>query len=241
MTGAVGIVYLVGQGLAALTSLDETRICEALMAGSIDFEGEVLEPDGLLATGLGRGVGTGPEEMALVPGTPYLAVTNWGFSHHPNAGSEELGSALGNVALVRLPDFHVVGDPIDPPMIDAIEMIVPAGGDYTFGIAVTPDGEKIYVTLGLDQPISVLDAASGKDLGVIKGTASTEEILLHKGALVVQIGDQVGQRIEGSPPTTSTRSRSASGQRAAMISTSGQVSEGSSSVRSMIGRVTWKS
>ncbi|MHC4516836.1 MAG: outer membrane protein assembly factor BamB family protein, partial [Planctomycetota bacterium] len=52
------------------------------------------------------------------------------------------------------------------------------------------DGEKIYVTLGLDQPISVLDAASGKDLGVIKGTASTEEILLHKGALVVQIGDQ---------------------------------------------------
>lgn len=29
-------------GLAALTSLDETRICEALMGGSIDFEGEVL-------------------------------------------------------------------------------------------------------------------------------------------------------------------------------------------------------
>jgi outer membrane protein assembly factor BamB len=52
------------------------------------------------------------------------------------------------------------------------------------------DGERVYVTLGLDQPISVLDAASGEDLGVIEGTKSTEEILLHKGALVVLVGEQ---------------------------------------------------
>ena len=91
-------------------------------------------------------IGTGPEEMVLVTNTPYLAVTNWGFSHHPNLDASELGSALGNVAIVRLPDFSLVGDPIDPPMIDAIEMIIPVEGDYTFGIAVSPDGDKIYAT-----------------------------------------------------------------------------------------------
>ena len=31
------------------------------------------------------------------------------------------------------------------------------------------DGERVYVTLGLDQPISVLDAASGKELGRVRG------------------------------------------------------------------------
>lgn len=52
------------------------------------------------------------------------------------------------------------------------------------------DGTRVYVTLGLDQPISVLDATSGEESGVIEGTGSTEEILLHDGTLVVQIGAQ---------------------------------------------------
>ncbi len=89
-------------------------------------------------------IGTGPEEMVLVPNTPYLAVTNWGFSRHPNTGPGELGAGLGNVAIVRLPDFNLVGDPNSPPMIDAIERVIPVGGDYTFGIAASPAGDKIY-------------------------------------------------------------------------------------------------
>ncbi|MDG1454954.1 MAG: YncE family protein, partial [Planctomycetota bacterium] len=89
-------------------------------------------------------IGTGPEEMVLIPNTPYLAVTNWGFSRHPNTGAGELGAGLGNVAIVRLPDFNLVGDPNSPPMIDAIERIIPVGGDYTFGIAASPDGDKVY-------------------------------------------------------------------------------------------------
>ena len=118
-------------------------------------------------------IGTGPEEMVPIPGTPYLAVTNWGFSHHPNSpGPMELGSALGNVAIVRLPDFNQVGDPLSPPMIDAIETIVPAGGDYTFGIAVTPDGQKIYALhSGYPFPGAVADTVAVIDFpgGVIAG------------------------------------------------------------------------
>ena len=62
------------------------------------------------------------------------------------------------------------------------------------------DGTRLYVTLGLDRPISVLDAASGKDLGVIEGTNSTEEILLHNGTLVVQIGDQGAEQALAEKP-----------------------------------------
>ncbi len=52
------------------------------------------------------------------------------------------------------------------------------------------DGEKVYVTLGLDEPISVLDAVSGRELGRLAGTEKTEEMLLHDGRMVVVIGDK---------------------------------------------------
>ena len=52
------------------------------------------------------------------------------------------------------------------------------------------DGDKVFVTLGLDEPISVLDAATGKDLGPLPGTEHTEEMLLKDGTLVVQLGDK---------------------------------------------------
>jgi len=52
------------------------------------------------------------------------------------------------------------------------------------------DGDKVFVTLGLDEPISVLDAATGKDLGTLPGTEKTEEMVLKDGTLVVQIGEK---------------------------------------------------
>ena len=44
-------------------------------------------------------------------------------------------------------------------------------------------GDKIYVTLNIDDPVSELDAASGKTLRTYEGTRVTEEILCSDGVL----------------------------------------------------------
>ena len=50
-------------------------------------------------------------------------------------------------------------------------------------------GDRAYVTLGLDAPVSVLDAATGKTLRVLAGSEKTEEIIHHKNTVLTVIGD----------------------------------------------------
>lgn len=52
------------------------------------------------------------------------------------------------------------------------------------------DGDRVFVTLGLDAPISVLDAATGDQLAVFEQTKSAEECLLDNGVLYTLIGLQ---------------------------------------------------
>ena len=52
------------------------------------------------------------------------------------------------------------------------------------------DGDRVFVTLGLDEPVSVLDAATGDDIAVLEGTEKAEEFVLDDGVLFVQIGEQ---------------------------------------------------
>ena len=60
------------------------------------------------------------------------------------------------------------------------------------------DGDRLFVTLGLDAPIEVLDAASGKTLRAIKGTEQAEEMLLSDGVLYAMVGpSEVDARGEG--------------------------------------------
>jgi outer membrane protein assembly factor BamB len=51
-------------------------------------------------------------------------------------------------------------------------------------------GDFVYVTLGLDAPVSRLDAATGKILDTYAGTEFTEEILYSDGALVLLKNDE---------------------------------------------------
>jgi len=46
-------------------------------------------------------------------------------------------------------------------------------------------GDRLFVTLGLHAPLSVLDAATGETLKTVDGTAGTEEILYHEGILLL--------------------------------------------------------
>ncbi len=49
-------------------------------------------------------------------------------------------------------------------------------------------GDKVYVTLGLDAPVSVLDAATGDILQVLEGTGRTEEIVVDDGVVYLVVG-----------------------------------------------------
>jgi len=50
-------------------------------------------------------------------------------------------------------------------------------------------GDRVYATLGLDAPVSALDAATGKTLHTFKGSEKTEEIIHHRGTLLAVLGD----------------------------------------------------
>ena len=50
-------------------------------------------------------------------------------------------------------------------------------------------GDRVYVTMSIDGPLSALDAASGKTVRAYDGTAATEEILLDDGVLFLVVAD----------------------------------------------------
>jgi len=49
--------------------------------------------------------------------------------------------------------------------------------------------DRVYVTLGLEAPVSVLDAATGRTLRVLEGSEKTEEIVCHRGTVLAVVGD----------------------------------------------------
>ena len=53
---------------------------------------------------------------------------------------------------------------------------------------------RVYVTLGINAPVSVLDATSGKTLRTLKGTEGTEEILCADGMLYLVINPKAPRR-----------------------------------------------
>jgi len=54
--------------------------------------------------------------------------------------------------------------------------------------------DNLYVTLGYEAPVSVLDAATGKELAVLEDTEGTDEILLDGGTLYLVIRDTARPR-----------------------------------------------
>ncbi|MHC4752028.1 MAG: outer membrane protein assembly factor BamB family protein, partial [Planctomycetota bacterium] len=58
--------------------------------------------------------------------------------------------------------------------------------------------DRVYVTLGVDAPLSVLDAATGKTIRTYDGTKSTEEILCPDGVLILSVAGE-GQPLRSDP------------------------------------------
>jgi outer membrane protein assembly factor BamB len=49
-------------------------------------------------------------------------------------------------------------------------------------------GDRVYVTLGLDAPVSALDAATGETVRTFEGSDGTEEIVCHNDTLLAVVG-----------------------------------------------------
>jgi outer membrane protein assembly factor BamB/ubiquinone/menaquinone biosynthesis C-methylase UbiE len=50
-------------------------------------------------------------------------------------------------------------------------------------------GDKVFVTLGLDAPLTILDAATGRTVRTCDGTAMTEEIIVSNGVAFLLVSD----------------------------------------------------
>ncbi|HUT91458.1 MAG TPA: PQQ-binding-like beta-propeller repeat protein [Thermoguttaceae bacterium] len=55
------------------------------------------------------------------------------------------------------------------------------------------DGDRVYVTLGLDAPLVALDAATGETVRTFEGTQAAEEVILSDGLLFVLVNDAAGK------------------------------------------------
>ncbi len=52
-------------------------------------------------------------------------------------------------------------------------------------------GDRVYVTLGLNEPVVALDAATGKTMKTYGGTEGTEEILVSDGVLFLRVNEDL--------------------------------------------------
>jgi len=55
-------------------------------------------------------------------------------------------------------------------------------------------GNRVYVTLGLHSPLTAVDAATGETLKVYENTLGTEEVVLHKGTLLLVVRSVTEER-----------------------------------------------
>jgi len=63
-------------------------------------------------------------------------------------------------------------------------------------------GDRVYVTLGIDAPLSVLDAATGKTVRTYTGTEHTDEIIASDGVLFLLVAELPNKWKEYRPNST---------------------------------------
>ena len=59
-------------------------------------------------------------------------------------------------------------------------------------------GDRVYITLGIDAPLSALDAATGKSIRTYENTKATEEVLFEDGVLILSVAAE-GQPLRSDP------------------------------------------
>lgn len=67
------------------------------------------------------------------------------------------------------------------------------------------DGDRVYVTLDIDGPVSALDAATGKAIKTYEQTKGALEIIHHRGNLFVVVGEMPRQQMPAGAPSQGRR------------------------------------
>jgi len=136
----------------------------------------------------------------------WLAEPEWSRYHHTLASISGVVSAGGRIFYIL--DEGPAGSmevPADWILVarDAFSGVllwkrpIPSWSWYRRGFRSGPvqlprtlvaEGERVYVPLGLDVPLTALDAATGETVATYTGTENTEEIILHDGLLLVVTG-----------------------------------------------------
>lgn len=57
-------------------------------------------------------------------------------------------------------------------------------------------GERVYVTLGIDAPLTALDAATGETVRTYESTQATEEVLFSEGVLFLLVNEEAAKKAE---------------------------------------------
>ena len=136
----------------------------------------------------------------------WVSNPRWARSHEEAASVSALVSAKGrvfaimdeapNVSIRFMADWKLVArDAFNGTLLWKKE--IPMWSDHLRHFRAGPAhlprrlvavGNKVYVTLGLDAPVSILDAATGDTLKVLKGTERTEEIAVDGGVVYLAVG-----------------------------------------------------
>jgi len=74
-------------------------------------------------------------------------------------------------------------------------------------------GDTVYVTLGIDAPVTALDAATGETLRTYEGTEGTEEIIVSDGVIFALVNPNAVKRYQPKAPYTNINEIKTEGNR----------------------------
>lgn len=136
----------------------------------------------------------------------WVSHPKWARSHEEAASMSAMVSAQGriftimdealNVSIRYMPDWKLIArDAFNGTLL--WKRKIPLWTDHLRHFRAGPThlprrlvavGDRVYVTMGLDAPVSILDAVTGQTLRTLKGTERTEEITVQDGIVYLVIG-----------------------------------------------------
>ncbi len=145
----------------------------------------------------------------------WVANPRWARSHEEAASVSAMVSAQGrifaiideapNVSIRFMADWKLVArDAFNGTLLWKRD--IPLWSDHLRHFRAGPThlsrrlvavGNRVYVTLGLSAPVSILDAATGATLKVLQGTERTEEITVEDGIVYLAVGTSEVHRSGG--------------------------------------------
>ena len=147
----------------------------------------------------------------------WLGAPLWSRHHHTLASISSVVSARGRIFIIvdeaPADDMDVPGEwsLVGRDAFSGVQLWkkpIPAWAWHRKGFRSGPvqlprtlvaEGDRVYAPLGIDAPVTALDAATGEAVRTYKGTDNTEEIVLSGGVLLVVTGSPMAEQAAVDP------------------------------------------